>query len=312
MVDPLFSGGSNGLKLVLAAIAVIAVIAVAFWALRRLSGRRLRGAARGRVPRLAVIDSAPVDGRRRLVLIRRDNVEHLIMIGGPSDVVVEQNILRAAPAREAAPPRPAAAADALPGPVPLTETSLWPLQPEPAPKIEPSLRAEPRAELSRPETPPPGAPTRERRVRATDALAGLAEELSRVATAAPPAPAGEGGGTGERPAVRRPVRPLASAGEGEAKAAPPAAPPAPPVPDQNLTEMAQRLEAALRRPSRSLDKVPEKSDGARPAETAAPKPASEPAPHAPAAAEPAAPKKSAYDNLEEEMASLLGRPNSKP
>src|SRR5262245_21968583 len=124
MVDALFSGGSNGLKLVLAAIAVIALIAVAFWALRRLSRHRLRGAGRGRVPRLGGIDSAPGDGRRRLVLIRRDNVEHLIMIGGPTDVVVEQSISRAAPAREATPPRPAAAAgaaDALARPEPLTE-----------------------------------------------------------------------------------------------------------------------------------------------------------------------------------------------
>ena len=38
---------------------------------------------RGRMPRLAVIDAAAVDGRRRLVLVRRDNVEHLLMIGGP-------------------------------------------------------------------------------------------------------------------------------------------------------------------------------------------------------------------------------------
>jgi hypothetical protein len=33
--------------------------------------------------RLAVIDAASVDGRRRLILIRRDNVERLLMIGGP-------------------------------------------------------------------------------------------------------------------------------------------------------------------------------------------------------------------------------------
>ena len=54
-----------------------------------------------------MIDAATVDGRRRLVLIRRDNVEHLLMIGGPSDIVVEPNIVRAAGApREAAPARP--------------------------------------------------------------------------------------------------------------------------------------------------------------------------------------------------------------
>ena len=42
--------------------------------------------------RLEVIDQANVDGRRRLVLIRRDEVEHLIMTGGPVDVVIETGI----------------------------------------------------------------------------------------------------------------------------------------------------------------------------------------------------------------------------
>jgi hypothetical protein len=42
--------------------------------------------------RLAVMEQASVDGRRRLVLVRRDNVEHLIMTGGPVDVVIETGI----------------------------------------------------------------------------------------------------------------------------------------------------------------------------------------------------------------------------
>ena len=33
-----------------------------------------------------------MDARRRLVLIRRDDVEHLIMTGGPVDVVIETGI----------------------------------------------------------------------------------------------------------------------------------------------------------------------------------------------------------------------------
>jgi flagellar protein FliO/FliZ len=304
IVEALFSGGASSYKILFAVVAVVVVLALAFWALRRFGSSRLRGAAaRGRQPRLAVIDSATVDGRRRLLLIRRDNVEHLLMIGGPTDVVVEQNILRATPARDVASPRPAGAAaaagaaDTLPRPVPLGEASLWPLQPEPAQKVEPTLHAEPRAEPPRPETPRPGAPVRERKPRATDPLAGLAEELSRVAP-----PAGDAG-TSERPPARRVLRPQPAAGDGEAKSAPST----PPAPDQNLSEMAQRLEAAMRRPARSLDKAPEKSDSGRPAEAAPVKPASEAA----AAAQPAAPQKSAYDNLEEEMASLLGRPTGK-
>jgi flagellar biogenesis protein FliO len=59
---------------------------------------------RGKQSRLAVIDTAAVDARRRLVLIRRDDAEHLIMIGGPTDIVIEPNIGQSeafSPAREA-------------------------------------------------------------------------------------------------------------------------------------------------------------------------------------------------------------------
>jgi hypothetical protein len=51
-------------------------------------------------PRLAVMEQASVDRMRRLVLIRRDDVEHLIMTGGPVDVVIETGI--AAPRDESA------------------------------------------------------------------------------------------------------------------------------------------------------------------------------------------------------------------
>ena len=85
-------------------VVVLALIGLAAWLVRRFAGNRLgANANRGRMPRLAVIDAAAVDGRRRLVLVRRDNVEHLLMIGGPSDIVVEQNIVRAMPAPRSGP-----------------------------------------------------------------------------------------------------------------------------------------------------------------------------------------------------------------
>jgi hypothetical protein len=43
-------------------------------------------------PRLGVMEQASVDGKRKLLLIRRDDVEHLIMTGGPVDVVIETGI----------------------------------------------------------------------------------------------------------------------------------------------------------------------------------------------------------------------------
>jgi hypothetical protein len=53
---------------------------------------RFAGTPRSSQSRLTVIDYANVGGRRRLVLVRRDDVEHLMLIGGATDVVVESNI----------------------------------------------------------------------------------------------------------------------------------------------------------------------------------------------------------------------------
>lgn len=43
--------------------------------------------------RLEIVEHANLDGRRKLVLIRRDDVEHLLLTGGPIDVVVETGIV---------------------------------------------------------------------------------------------------------------------------------------------------------------------------------------------------------------------------
>src|SRR3954468_16888243 len=96
MLDFLFGEGQYGLRFLFAFVVVLGLIGLTAWLVRRFGSERLGAATtRGRQPRLAVIDAASVDGRRRLVLIRRDNTEHLLMIGGPTDVVVETNIVRA-------------------------------------------------------------------------------------------------------------------------------------------------------------------------------------------------------------------------
>ena len=95
-MDTLFGEGQTGPKILLFLVVVLGLLALAFWLLRRFGGGRLGSSAtRGRQPRLAMIDQAAIDNRRRLILIRRDNVEHLLIIGGPTDVVIEQNIVRA-------------------------------------------------------------------------------------------------------------------------------------------------------------------------------------------------------------------------
>ncbi|TYL96742.1 flagellar biosynthesis protein FliO, partial [Bradyrhizobium rifense] len=109
---------------IVAFIVVLALIGVAAWLVRRFATTRLgANTQRGRMPRLAVIDAAAVDGRRRLVLVRRDNVEHLLMIGGPTDIVVEPNIVRAAAGRDQIPQRPSAAEP--PRLAPMPDAGSW-------------------------------------------------------------------------------------------------------------------------------------------------------------------------------------------
>ena len=79
-----------------AVILLCLLVAIAVW---RAFSPRVSGGRRGQ--RLGVSEYYEVDKDRRLVLVRRDTVEHLILIGGPQDIVIEQNF--GAPA-EALPP----------------------------------------------------------------------------------------------------------------------------------------------------------------------------------------------------------------
>src|SRR5260370_22182192 len=80
-------------------IGALVVLAIVY---RLAFAHRLRvPGGRTRQPRLGLVDAFSLDGQRQLVLVRRDNVEHLIMIGGPNDLLVESEISRShAPARE--------------------------------------------------------------------------------------------------------------------------------------------------------------------------------------------------------------------
>lgn len=87
-------GPEYALPTIVAAAAVIALfVLLLLWRLLRggASGTYVAG-GRNRKARLAVMDATAIDNYRRLVLVRRDDVEHLLLIGGSADVVVESNI----------------------------------------------------------------------------------------------------------------------------------------------------------------------------------------------------------------------------
>jgi flagellar protein FliO/FliZ len=277
-------------------LVVLGLIAGAAWMVRRFGGSRVGSAAgRGRQPRLGVVDHANVDNRRRLLIIRRDNVEHLVMVGGPTDVVVETNIVRGASStRDVSIVRSPALPEALPRAIPLPDSGSngsWPLQPEPAAGSPPRVaRSEPEESSSWPLESQPEAPARGNR----DTLSALHDELSSPPAALPRS----------RPQMsQRPFSPQPRTSGAQSSVAEPGA-----AVDQSLAEMANRLEAALRKPIAKP----------RPPASAESDPLDE-AGTTPPLAQPSTPSRSRspnagrmlYDSLEQEMASLLGRPTGK-
>jgi len=76
-----------------ALLFVLALLALLIWAFKAFFGDSRAGPKRkARTRRLGVVETATVDAKRKLYLIRRDDVEHLVMIGGPVDIVVETGI----------------------------------------------------------------------------------------------------------------------------------------------------------------------------------------------------------------------------
>jgi hypothetical protein len=289
---------------IVAFAVVLVLIGLTAWIFRLIRGRGLGigSGGRGRQPRLAVLDYADVDQRRKLVLIRRDNVEHLLLLGGPTDVVVETAIVRGVPV-QASVLREAAQAPAAPEPAPEPAPRLSmrdsarqaagepaPMRPSNLDLHQPAARPEPVR------SPPPPA-----RVEPTRPAPPLRAEPARPDAARP----------AEVPKITPVVTPSAR------PASPPPPPPARPAPTGGASsqdDVAARLEAALRKPIGANPGAP----AAKPANAGA----STMAPLRPATASGASPgttpkalsadEKSVFDSLEEEMAALLGRGPTPP
>jgi flagellar protein FliO/FliZ len=88
------------LRFILALVLVLGLILGLAWALKRLG---LGDGGRGpltRRRRLRMVESTMVDSRHRVVLVRRDDVEHLVLVGPNTSQVIERGIV--APMEEAA------------------------------------------------------------------------------------------------------------------------------------------------------------------------------------------------------------------
>ncbi|MCB1537048.1 MAG: flagellar biosynthetic protein FliO, partial [Rhodoblastus sp.] len=186
---PWWAGYLIAAVLILLGLALVTVI------YRALRGNRIRTSSnRGRQQRLGVVDTHDIGAERQLIIVRRDNVEHLIMIGGPNDVVIEPAIvridMRGDARREREPGAPAWASGETP---PTIETGRPPA---------PEAVAPPEPPPQEPLAPPP-APTRGPRL--PDLFArGRRPDASEPPAAAKPA---EPKPTEAKPAERKPAEP---------------------------------------------------------------------------------------------------------
>jgi hypothetical protein len=295
------------------AFAIIFVLLTLFaLVLRRLTGGRsmLTGqGGRTRQPRLGIVDVYDLDRQRQLILLRRDNVEHLLLIGGPNDVVIETNIVRVPGAR-------AQAAPELPERIEAGERAPEAVAARPVVEALPLRAANEGGERGRgtvtalpTEAASVGAslqpsPTRAEAVLKPDMVAlqgGRAAPRRPEAPPPPPAPASRS----EAPRRSAPIPPALT----EPRPAPAPIPPIPsPISEPKgpdaaiLSDMAKQLEEALKRPTAPA-KPPEPAPAPPPAPSppsplsppspvrAAPTPARPPAPPpAPAPAQPPSPR----------------------
>jgi len=119
--------GGSGNTIVTSALAlgvVIVLIVLGLWVLKFFMKTGVSMRPQGR--RVQVVEQVQIDAKRQLLVIRRDNVEHLVMTGGPQDVVIESGI-------------PAADKPALPGRRP----TLPQMAEEPAKPAAPAVAAMP-------------------------------------------------------------------------------------------------------------------------------------------------------------------------
>ncbi|MFG1419109.1 flagellar biosynthetic protein FliO [Xanthobacter sp. V0B-10] len=250
MLQQLFGAELDfSVRLAVSLVVIAALLGITVFVMRRLgAGMPGRAAGRGRTgPRLSIVDAISLDPRRRLVLVRRDDVEHLLLTGGTNDVVVEQNInggRAAAPARPATPiereaqrsvPSAAKAPLAAPRPDAAREKAQLP----PAPQTEALAAAAPAAALTAPAAEPrmpPRMPEIQRRPAPVEPAA--VERPSEPADT-------EGAAEEEYAAGRPPQRVIARAPAPEPR---PAAEPAPaPAADKTPQERADELRLAADR-----------------------------------------------------------------
>jgi flagellar protein FliO/FliZ len=84
---------SDYMRFVIALAFVLALIGALHWAVKRYGVGGRSTVSRGKsARRLQIVEILPVDSRRRAVLLRRDDTEHLVLLGSNGELVIETDI----------------------------------------------------------------------------------------------------------------------------------------------------------------------------------------------------------------------------
>jgi flagellar protein FliO/FliZ len=280
---------SQVLPILGAVVAFLFAALLVLYIFRLLFGQRIRApAARNRARRLDIVDAFDLGRDRQLVIVRRDNVEHLLMIGGPNDILVEGAFART----EARDLRPAPARDHE-----ASQPAGWPAAPTPQPLAAQAMSAIGDAIRRRPEPTAPPQPTSGAQPLPSDMFAPAAPARPSTPEAPPSPPPSRVAGRGVSPPPLRP---------------------APSAPQPGAPRQSQQPPPFLARTQRTGAAAPGKREAPQtpaPSPTAAPAPPQEPATGADENATQPAQNPSNPDalnpleSLEAEMARLLGRPD---
>ena len=83
--------GASVVTAILALAVVLVLVVLGLWLLKATM-KTTGNIGRPRNRRLSVVDQLQIDPKRQLLIIRRDDVEHVILTGGTQDLLIESGI----------------------------------------------------------------------------------------------------------------------------------------------------------------------------------------------------------------------------
>jgi flagellar protein FliO/FliZ len=83
---------SDYMRFVIALAFVLALIGLLSWVVKRYGAGGRAAIRLGKSRRLQIVETVSIDSRHRAVLLRRDDIEHLVLLGPGNDFLIERDI----------------------------------------------------------------------------------------------------------------------------------------------------------------------------------------------------------------------------